>query len=164
MGLDDFKTESSNTTSTSSSNSSSTTVTESSEPDEITPWFTSVINKDEEEVKIFMKKQAFHRTGRHLNEKFLACIETKDEYESINETCKELHNCTLGEFFHRDPIRAADFVKRLDERHQVNDGVECAVCGKTILVEKDEYTKIEDNLVHANHKVEKVVDELNVRV
>lgn len=169
MGLDDFKSSSSNggnaSTTQNSGNPALNKVEEVSrdrDEDDYRPWFTAVIDKESEEVQCYEKGRAFARGGRHANEKFLICIETEEDFELLNGRCEDLHDCSVKELFMLDPYRAADFIERLDPRKNKDTKVECAVCEEPIIVTQDEYTKVEDSIVHAEHRVDKVVNELDL--
>lgn len=162
MGLDDFKTSSSTTTTDTSSTSTSTIEVESKEPEETGPWFTAIIKKEDEIVRTFYDSKAFYSDSRHKDERFLNCIETEEEFDRLDSRCQELYGCGLEDLFHNAPLNASDFVDRLDSQKPEDQAVECEICGETILVTEDKYTKVDGHIVHADHRVDTVAEELEL--
>lgn len=164
MGLDSFKTESSSSSSTSTSSGSSSTNIDTSEPDEIKPWFTAVIEDETERIKTFTEKAAFYKSGRHINETVLAIIETEDEFERLEARSQELHGMGLETLFKKQPLKGEDFVERMQAKSNEEKVSTCPVCSDEILITEDEYTRVNDVLVHAGHPVSKVAQELELGV
>lgn len=168
MGLDSFQTSSSGNSRSGGSSSSHSklnsvqSVSSSKPTSEETPKFTAIVDQTEDEVECYVGSRAFPRTSRHKYETVLAVIETEDELERISEKCKELHDRELTEFFQNNPNQATDFVKRLSVDGKRDTKEDCPVCGDEVDATRDNYTSVNDRLIHADHKVADVVEAMGL--
>jgi len=172
MGLDDFKTESSSSSNQSNTaspgnNGNSTGAktsakgeTETSQVDPYEPYFTAAVKDEYESVETFKGKAAFPRSGRFRNETVLCVVETEEKFHRLNQAAEEYAGDTLKQLFKKDKEKALDIVERFGEEGQKLQTVTCPVCGGHLNMREETYTKAYGEIVHAHHKVKKVVDEL----
>lgn len=163
MGLDSFKSEASSTTRQKSSSSKGRSL-ELKSPEDAIPYFCAVIVDETESVRCYKGIEAFREAERFGEETFLGCIETKDQFEQLNEMSIDLHGCGLEKLFERDPVKASDFMNRLSPNSTDDIKQECAVCDEDILITDDKYTKVEGELVHSHHTVSEVTAEMSIGV
>lgn len=172
MGLDDFKTESSsssnqsntaspgNNGNTTGSKTSTTGKTETSQVDPYEPYFTAAIKDEYESVETFEGKAAFPRSGRFRNETVLCVVETEEKFNRLNQAAQEYAGDNLEQLFKKNKDKALDIVERFGEEGQKLQTVTCPVCESHLNMREETYTKAYGEIVHAHHKVKKVVDEL----
>jgi len=169
MGIDDFRTSSSGGDSAAGKSRNGSSVSTSNTtpvPDtgELPPWFNVVIRGESEDILAFKGRNAFSRDCRHREEHYLISIEREEQYKALNEVCNEIHDCNLEILFKHEPFKAADFVTRLDPSEPKNEKTWCAVCDKSINVKDEDYTKIGDKIVHAEHRIDAVVESLEKEI
>lgn len=161
MALEDFATESSSNESSSSGNTSSLSSKDKvSDVDRSIPHFCAILDETTSEVKVFTGEQAFTSSCIHKHERHLGCVETEEEYNNLDDTCRELYGIGLEELFYSDPVKASDFLTRLSLDSHVDSDIQCAVCEEFIDVKQDKYTKLDGYHMHSSHTAEEVVEEI----
>lgn len=162
MGLNDFKTSPSNSSAKSRTNGSSNSTVQSVEYSSDTPHFNAVLCKESGEAKCFTGEETFGDTCRFADEVYLTSIINEEEYDRVNRIARHVHGHTLEQLFKIDPVKAADFVDRLNPNKPGEEKCTCGVCGEPILITEDKYTKVDCHIVHTKHTVEQVVEELEL--
>lgn len=167
MGLDAFKKES---TSSSSSNSTSKSRKEDNTTDkevdrdtnleEKGPYFTGVIDAQRELAVSYTGVCAFPPECRTSMEEITVSIQSKEEYQRLNQKSKELNGNDLATLYERDRKKVEDFIDRFSADEDTNKVETCPVCSSEVHMGETDYAKVFGEIVHVHHTAREVASEL----
>jgi len=162
MGLEAFTSDSSGSKEPENNNGKDKELNSVGEIEDTSPYFCAVMHKQSGEVSTFTGDRAFGPGSRTLIEVYIGNIQSESKYEEIDEQAKQAHGSTIEEMCESNPMKAKDFLSRVKPHGLGSETEMCPVCGDTILTNKDKYTAVDGEIVHSDHRVDEVVEELDI--
>lgn len=162
MGLDAFRTDSDSSDSSSGGGSSSQSKRTQKKPEYDGPHFIALFDIERERIKTFKGDKAFGPGSRHKHEQVLVTIESEDVFERANEKSQRATELSIDALIRHKPKKAVDLIERVQEAGSMDLQVTCPVCGKDIDIVEEEYEKLAGQLIHGDHKVGDVMEEVEV--